>query len=205
MIETDMPVSRFAALWMAGWALPLAAGELVRVGVVELEDGARVTAAARNEMRLESVRVLGLEGVGFDWRESKELERGDDLTRVVVVRFASGPEAGITLRGVGGPMGVTAVQGGRVLPFVTVDVERVRDALSRGQTRMHPDAQLGRALGRVLAHELYHALSGSLEHDQEGVAKASLSSDELSLGHLRLSAASRRRLINALGSGHQAD
>lgn len=198
-------MQRLAALVLSGWALPMVAGDVVRVGVVVVEDGSHVPPAAQHEMRQEAARVLNLQGVRFVWRDWNGLEHGENLDRIVVLRFAKGGEAGTTLQGEGGTLGETEVREGRVLPFVTVDVERVHDALSRSRTRTHPDAQLGRALGRVLAHELYHALSGSLEHDQEGVAKASLSSDELSLGHLRLGAASRQRLINALRSGHQAD
>jgi len=118
-----------------------------------------------------------------------------------VVRFARGTEAGIRLEGEGGAMGVTAVLEGRVLPFVTADIERVQGALRRSHSRTCVDARLGRALGRVLAQELYDVLSGSLKHDREGVAKASLSGDELSMWSLRLGAMSRTRLVKALLAG----
>jgi hypothetical protein len=41
------------------------------------------------------------------------------------------------------------------------------------------DRVLGRALGRVLAHELYHILSGTKRHSARGLAKASFAVDEL--------------------------
>jgi hypothetical protein len=60
------------------------------------------------------------------------------------------------------------------------------------------DAALGRVLGRVLAHELYHAVLGTQHHGASGLAKGfqttlELRSDELPFdgGNWELSPATR--------------
>lgn len=57
-------------------------------------------------------------------------------------------------------------------------------------------ALLGRALGRVVAHEIYHALARSRYHGQRGVAKRSLTAEDLILGSLRLGDAEMTTLRN---------
>jgi hypothetical protein len=48
------------------------------------------------------------------------------------------------------------------------------------------DVLLGRALGRVLAHEVVHILSKSGTHGHAGVAKTALSGSQLIAPELRL-------------------
>jgi hypothetical protein len=45
---------------------------------------------------------------------------------------------------------------------------------------------LGRAMGRVLAHELYHIVADTSDHGREGVTQASLTPRELTAGQLEL-------------------
>src|SRR6185369_3730106 len=63
---------------------------------------------------------------------------------------------------------------GVVQPVSEVACDRVvaaaRSAMS-GDDFAHADLLLGRALGRVVAHELVHMLSKSGAHGQEGVAR----------------------------------
>jgi hypothetical protein len=190
------------ALILAGWALPVAAGEPVRVGVVVLDDGGRVTATAQAGMRVEASRILGAGGFGLEWRSAEGIAPGETFNRLIIVRFAEGGADGVALGGAEGALGSTQISDGRILPFVSIDAERVRTALQRSRLWWKTDEQLGRALGRVLAHELYHALSGSQQHDDEGVAKAALSADELAGRSLHLGAAARARLMEALRPGH---
>ena len=49
------------------------------------------------------------------------------------------------------------------------------------------DLLLGRALGRVVAHELVHMLTRSTEHSHLGIQKSALSGSELIADHLKLS------------------
>jgi hypothetical protein len=56
------------------------------------------------------------------------------------------------------------------------------------------DVLLGRALGRVLAHEVVHILSKSGTHGRTGVARTSLSGSQLIAPELRLGAADLERI-----------
>jgi hypothetical protein len=59
---------------------------------------------------------------------------------------------------------------------------------------MRLDYLMGRALGRVVAHELVHILTGSRRHTKDGVAQAELSGRELIAGPMKLSPADVKRL-----------
>jgi len=66
----------------------------------------------------------------------------------------------------------TMVDRGHVMPFSDVQCDQVRKALPYATT---PDRQkaFGLALGRVLAHELYHFLADKTRHAAAGLASAS--------------------------------
>lgn len=82
--------------------------------------------------------------------------------------------------GSSGPMGWTAKVDGEVLPFVFVDCDIVTKAL--GDTTQ---AQYGTALGRVVVHELYHALTRTGVHG-EGLMKGVVDIHRLTSPGLKL-------------------
>lgn len=66
-----------------------------------------------------------------------------------------------------GPLAWTKVKGGRILPMIEVDCDRVAGVVrqNRGSLSAPLVARaFGRALGRVVAHEMYHYLTQSFEH-----------------------------------------
>jgi hypothetical protein len=81
------------------------------------------------------------------------------------------------------------VSDGVVLPFGEVNCDLVRAVMNEGSLKAKPnDLVFGRALARVLAHELFHFMTNSLEHLDAGLIKPSFSrqdllSDRLSLDH----------------------
>jgi mono/diheme cytochrome c family protein len=80
------------------------------------------------------------------------------------------------------PLGITHVTDGVVLPFTDVDCDSIRSFLRKRLAGMDPlvrDAALGRAVGRVLAHELFHIFVGTGHHSSEGVAKPAFTETEL--------------------------
>ena len=82
-----------------------------------------------------------------------------------------------------GPLAWSHSTDGAILPFAEVSCDRiarsVRAALWGGELR-EADRYLGRALGRVLAHELYHILGKTHEHNADGsIAKEALSAKQL--------------------------
>jgi len=85
-------------------------------------------------------------------------------------------------------LGWTHVSDGQILPFTSVSCERVREMIrtvlvtSRSEVRA---VVMGRALGRVLAHELYHIFAKTAHHGSCAVAKESYTTWDLVDGEFR--------------------
>jgi hypothetical protein len=79
-------------------------------------------------------------------------------------------------------LATTAVTDGRVLPFSAVNCSALTHLLQPALLQA-PVAQrdflCGRALGRVIAHELYHVLAKTTGHAAAGIAQRALSSAAL--------------------------
>ena len=77
--------------------------------------------------------------------------------------------------------GISRVDG-RMLPVVTVDCDRTAGYLwpsMSGAERVNGDAVFGRALARVVAHELYHYLTGTAKHTRSALFRASIPASTL--------------------------
>lgn len=129
-------------------------------------------------------------GTYCDWRDVAFVQRQGVSNRLVVVNFKGACEPTMTppwIRPIG-TLGDSAVVGGVVLPFATIDCNRVRSLL--GHTMSHESDRasflLGRALRRVLAHEIYHILAATTKHTQSGVTKPRFASDDLLGDHLKM-------------------
>jgi hypothetical protein len=89
-----------------------------------------------------------------------------------------------------GPLAMAYTSNGEILPFGEVKCDRVRRSLQRilGQG-MPPDRDrmaYGSALGKVMAHEIYHMLAHEPHHTKTGITKEALSSRELLDGSMSL-------------------
>jgi len=74
------------------------------------------------------------------------------------------------------------VSDGQVLPFAEIDCDGVRGFLMKDLLMLSADAReeaYGKALGRVLSHELYHIFAKTVHHGAAGVAKAAYTVREL--------------------------
>jgi hypothetical protein len=129
---------------------------------------------------------------GFDlqWRSLDGPRAEETFADLMVVKFHGkcnmdgiqllfnelGPE------GEGGPLGSTKTSNGHVLPFSELECGRIRHSiapLAVGYSKEDRESLLGRALGRVLAHELFHVFANTEKHGQQGVAKTSYSRRDL--------------------------
>ena len=100
-----------------------------------------------------------------------------------------------------GPLGFTHSSDGSVLSFSEIECDKVRSCLRTamwGGDYGHSDELFGRALARVLSHELYHMLTGSHSHAASGVSRRSLSGSELISDRLRLTQAELDRMHSAM-------
>jgi hypothetical protein len=141
-------------------------------------------------MRKEASGILDRVGIRIAWRLVSENRGNEPFERLVVVKLTGGCACGGFL-----PrareilvLGTTAVDSGQVLPYSEVRcgaVRRLLPEIEYASDRQVGDAALGRVLGRVLAHELYHVVLGTVHHAASGLAKGfqttvELKSDEIS-------------------------
>ena len=95
------------------------------------------------------------------------------------------------------PLGMTYTADGEILSFGEIECDRVRQSVKRtlSAADYHRGEMLyGRALGRVVAHEMYHMLARNKCHAAEGVAKERFSGYDLDREHLPLAEASRKAI-----------
>ena len=99
------------------------------------------------------------------------------------------PSAPVEFLTVGASLASTAIAGGKVLPYSQLECENLTRfvALSLAREAAGKREYLyGRAMGRLFAHELFHVLIGTRDHDGAGVAKRSLSAKDLLAEHFEL-------------------
>lgn len=152
------------------------------------------------EMKRELETIFTASGVVVDWKMREELVEAA-YPDMILVRF----KGKCIMEPVGylyderGPMAFTHSTDGRLLPFSEVACDKVarsiRSAMWGGDFG-RGDQLLGRALGRVVAHEVVHILGQSAGHAKDGVSKTSLSGSELIASELPLSPAELERMFS---------
>lgn len=104
-----------------------------------------------------------------------------------------------------GPLAWTYSTDGEMLSFGEVQCDRVRLSMERiyGPDSAERHSVLyGKALARVVAHEMYHMLANSSVHSKEGVTKSRLSAQELTQRPLQFSEGADNVLRKALSGSH---
>jgi hypothetical protein len=185
-------------LLIAAVALPLGAGvdhSSPSVLTVLLDFRGPHSRASLTEMKRESGLILRSSGVELDWKMLGEDPFATYSDLVVMTfkgscEFEPAPPRYDELGPIG-PLAMTKTTNGEVQPFGEVDCTRVVNA-ARGAMSQEDfargDLLIGRAMGRVVAHELVHMLTKSSQHGTEGVEKSALSGRQLIASWLPLSA-----------------
>jgi hypothetical protein len=149
------------------------------------------SAPAIKEMQQEASRIIAASGIRLEWLTRAQAS-DSTFNDLVVMSFKGScvfnpmPMVVDEL----GPYAITRTAGGEVQPFGEVDCDHVVSSLHSamfGGDFAKADTLLGRALGRVVAHELVHMLTKSKQHSREGVEKAALSARQLISESLPLS------------------
>ncbi len=135
-------------------------------------------------LKSELTAIMGPIGLEFDWRDLKKARGSEVAVELVVISFKGKCEMRGTLpvHPESGALGWTHMSDGDVLPFSDIDCDKVRNLISQqtlGASDMAREHILGRALGRVVAHELYHIFANTTKHGSLGVAKACYTPGEL--------------------------
>jgi hypothetical protein len=151
------------------------------------------------EMQHEFERIM-LPAAKIEWRTLADIKRGESFDQVVVSRFEGWCQV------VDGPtrsasklsrLAYTYAARNELLPFSAVDCDAIRAMLS---SRFSPESVFylqvlfGRAMGRVLAHEVYHIELNTQFHGTEGVAKSALAASELFGPTLRFQTAEMQQM-----------
>ena len=153
--------------------------------------------AAFQEMERELTTLMEPSAVRPEWHDRRDITPSDSFQSLVMVNFHGRCRAEpVAARADGDkPLAWTHVVDGKVLPFSDVECDRVRASIhSANGMRQLSDLVLGRALARVLAHELYHVLARTSTHAGAGLAKRSLSGLELSSDRLELNPSDLNRM-----------
>jgi len=173
-----------AALALAALPAPGEPG-LTRGGLVTLytqfqqDPPPAVLAAIQGEL----AQIMSPIGLSFEWAPLAA-SRGRVSADLAVVDFRgrcdasslAPPESGSSV------LGWTQVSDGVVLPFSDVDCDGIRAFVRFRLLRMdkaNRDGAYGRAIARVLAHELYHVFANTRQHASHGVGRASYTTEEL--------------------------
>jgi len=152
------------------------------------------------EMKREFEGIVKGTPLQVGWR-TREQAQHEAAANLMVVRFKGKCviEPVPFLYDERGPMAFAYSTDGVVQPFSEVACDKVTTAVRSamfGGDYAKADLLLGRALGRVLAHEVVHMLSGSGEHGHEGVARRSLSGNQLIAPELHLAPEDLERIVN---------
>src|ERR1700687_3508969 len=128
--------------------------------------------------------------VRLEWYDRGGPKARSSYPNILVLDFLGdcNPRSESTFTGpVDGWLARMHVSEGVVLPFGEVNCDLVRALLDEGAQKRRPhDKVFGRALARVLAHELYHFITNTTEHVERGLTKPSFSRDDLTLDGLKL-------------------
>jgi hypothetical protein len=163
---------------------------------VLLDFRGEASSQAVEALQEELTKLMRPAGVEFGYRIGSELGPGADPTDIVVVRF-HGKCRRDSLSPVldeRGPFAFTHVSNGEILPFAEVACDRVQSSIRSAQKRSLNDKLLGRALARVVAHEMYHIIAKTPHHSREGVARRGLSSGDLVADAIEFNEEGLRRL-----------
>jgi len=128
--------------------------------------------------------ILEPAALHLDWRSLASVTGSEISSELAVVKFQGRCDAeGLVMKTVHpGALGWTHVSDGVILPFADVDCDRIRQFVQKDLIFMRPavrDEVFGRAVARVLAHELYHIFTQTAHHAADGVGKSAFTVQEL--------------------------
>jgi hypothetical protein len=140
--------------------------------------------AVRAALQDEVATIMAPIGLHFEWRSLEQSTGREVAVELVVATFKGSCAVNVASdrREPSGALGWTHTSNGEVLPFADVECDRIGRLVNQGLYRLEPEDReeaFGRAVGRVLAHELYHIFLRTSRHGSWGIAKPYYSSAEL--------------------------
>lgn len=150
-------------------------------------------------MQAEIAKIMSPMDMDFEWRSMDQNKGNEFSVRLAVIHFTGRCDGAYLAAEVPqrGALGWTHVAEGAIIPFSDIDCEAIRAFLRDGLLAL-PKADrteaFGRAIGRVLAHELYHILANTLRHGSEGVAKPYYTAQDLLSKNFQFDSKERQEL-----------
>jgi hypothetical protein len=157
-----------------------------------------------HHLELELKRLLSPAGIDIAWRSARNKSAVLEEGPLVVGSFKGTCSVESIPVYAGSPvtrtLADTSVSNSRILPYFTVDCARLIRMLAPALQPLSVPVRasiLGRAMGRLIAHEVYHILAQTPDHDETGLAKEQLSLEELTASRFELSPDSLRRMTSS--------
>lgn len=172
--------------------------------MVYLEPGDGLSGVALVETKAELLSVMHGIGVQVDWWDPEKSRTTAPGVTLIVADFKGtcSVPAHSSIDSVEDVRALPAladasISDGHILPFAHVNCEALSRFIGPLLTR-HSGAQrerlLGRAIGRLLAHEAYHILAQTRDHAPSGIAKERFSTGDLLAEHFEFEPAAMARL-----------
>jgi hypothetical protein len=142
--------------------------------------------------------ILSPTGLTVEWRSLSAIEGRVSFTLAIVHFHGNCNVADLSVY----PpyrftLGSTAVSEGEVLPFTDIYCNAIRAFITPQLLSIAPEnraVSFGRAVGRVVAHELYHIFAHTKHHSSHGLAEAALGVRALTAGTFRFNRKEMQRL-----------
>jgi hypothetical protein len=161
--------------------------------------------AAFEWMQQETARVFSDAGLTFSWRPGNQLNIVPLSTRRVTLQVHGDCriEPSVVPTAENGPMGWIDSQDGELRPFIDLDCDRISAMVwqNRGTLPLPLVVRaFGLAMGRVLAHEVYHYITQSTAHRASDIFRHSMTSRDLMLPDVRFEPAEIEALRKAMST-----
>lgn len=152
---------------------------------LQIEKQNELSPGTKEALRREVSKQLSFVGFHVDWWDAHVTGAVTDSNLVVAklkgscvppVTVSTGRRADAG----GGKLATSRLDGNQIQPFIAVDCNLVSDflglSLHGGGER---DVLYGRALGKLMSHELYHVLARTAKHSKTGIARENVTAQEL--------------------------
>jgi len=135
------------------------------------------SAAVLQAMQEEVETIMVPMGAEFEWRSLIQVTGSEVSSELAVVKFLGRCQPGgfDQHAATASVLGWTHVSDGAILPFSDINCDVIRNFLQAGLLAIDAkdrEEAYGRAVARVLAHELYHIFANTVHHGSNGVGKA---------------------------------
>ena len=172
--------------------------------------GESVPVPVLRAMYREAEAAFAPSGVKLNWGFSQDVQGTGVSGQMAIIELrgqcGSGAPARVVRSAPGEgsePLGQTHMVNGKVLPIADVLCDAVHQLVDRDLRAAQAGEReelLGRALGRVLAHELYHIMLRTTDHARSGLLRPALTSAELLAPHSAIGERDEHRIADSAGT-----